>query len=168
MAEITTTSGSTASNRKKFSTRVDLTPMVDLGFLLITFFVFTTSISSPTSIKLILPDDGIVEGRTKSGETKTLTLLLAEDDNIYYYRGFPGNNMLKTNYNADGVRTVVNDVMNDVAARFGDRKEMTVIIKPTSRSTYKNLVDVLDEMLINGVSRYAVVDLDKVEQRMVE
>src|SRR5215475_5650233 len=68
---------------KKLSTRVDLTPMVDLGFLLITFFIFTTALTKPTAMRLILPADGT----TKAGESTVITLLLGKNNSIYYYEG---------------------------------------------------------------------------------
>src|SRR5579875_2231614 len=73
---------------KKLSTRVDMTPMVDLGFLLITFFIFTTTISQPTTLKLNLPQDTKnPEEQTKTKASGALTIMLGKDNNVFYYEG---------------------------------------------------------------------------------
>src|SRR6476646_10558495 len=90
---------------KKLSTKVDLTPMVDLGFLLITFFVFTTSISKATVMKLNMPDDSPDSMVTAEG--KTLNVLLAADNIVYYYYGDSINNMHSTNFSSQGLREVI-------------------------------------------------------------
>ena len=70
---------------KKLSTRVDLTPMVDLGFLLITFFIFTTSLSRPTTLAMKLPKDVPDNIKQKQPASGALTVLLAGNDRVFYY-----------------------------------------------------------------------------------
>src|SRR5512138_1445690 len=73
---------------KKLSTRIDMTPMVDLGFLLITFFIFTTTMSSPTTLKLNVPKDTEKEEeQNKAKESGALTIMLGKGNNVYYYEG---------------------------------------------------------------------------------
>ena len=108
MAEMDTSSGGGhkkgpgVKKSKKMSTRVDLTPMVDLGFLLITFFVFTTTMSEPTAMKLFLPKDTEKpEEQNKAKESGALTLMLGKDRVIYYYEGIlktDGSNFKTTNF----------------------------------------------------------------------
>jgi biopolymer transport protein ExbD len=148
---------------KKLSTRVDLTPMCDLGFLLITFFIFTTTISQPTAMHLGLPDDKVKpEDQNKIKQSGALTILLGKDNDVFYYEGElapAGSNFKSSNF-------------KDIRGEIMHKKQqadtnLVVVIKPNDESTYKNFIDILDEMLINDVGRYAVVDISPVEDRYV-
>lgn len=171
MAEMDTSSGGGhkkgpgVKKSKKLSTRVDLTPMVDLGFLLITFFIFTTTMSQPTAMKLILPKDTEKpEEQNKVKESGALTLMLGKDNTIFYYEGElapDGSNFKSTNFK--GVRDVIIDKKKNT-----NPEDFVVIIKPGPNATYKNTVDILDEMAINEVKRYAMVDLFDVERQLME
>src|ERR1700754_439199 len=72
---------------KKLSTRVDMTPMVDLGFLLITFFIFTATMSSPTTMDLNMPKESDQKDETKIKQSGALTILLGKNDQVFYYEG---------------------------------------------------------------------------------
>src|SRR5437588_12750358 len=66
------------------SLRIDMTPMVDLGFLLISFFIFTTTLSEKKAMSLIVPTDG---NPMKLGSKNALTILLAKGNHVYAYQG---------------------------------------------------------------------------------
>jgi len=170
MAEMDTSGGGGhkkgpgVKKQKKLSTRVDLTPMVDLGFLLITFFIFTTTMSQPTSMQLFLPKDtDKPEEQNKVKASGALTLLLGGNNVIYYYEGelLPDGSNFKTT----GFKDVRNVIMDK--KRSTDPKDFMVVIKPDENATYKNTVDILDEMTINDVKRYAMVDISPVEVQLV-
>lgn len=146
---------------KKLSTRVDLTPMVDLGFLLITFFIFTTTLSEQKAMKLNLPKGEEVKGTTPA--SKTISLLLCKDNKLKYYAGEDPATMLETNYSPSGIRNVILQQEEKVAAQFGNREETIVLIKPTEDCTYGNVVNTLDEMTINDIKRYILMDVNKDE-----
>lgn len=143
---------------KKLSTRVDLTPMVDLGFLLITFFIFTTALSEPSSITLPLPDESDTDKPTVTGERKTISLLLDANNTILYYQGSNTNAIQQTDYSSKGLRAVLLAKIKQVKTEFGFDAEPVVLIKPLAASSYGNLVNVLDEMMINGVKKYMLLD----------
>ena len=137
---------------KKLSTRVDLTPMVDLGFLLITFFIFTTTVSQPTSMNLNMPKDTKDPNLdTKVKESGSLTLMLGKGNVIYYYYGNDPATMQTTGYK--DVRKLILEKKRTTPA-----EDLFIIIKPDKDATYKNAVDILDEMDINDIGRYAMVD----------
>ena len=148
---------------KKLSTRVDLTPMVDLGFLLITFFIFTTTMSQPTAMRLALPDDKVKpEDQNKIKQSGALTLLLGKDNHVFYYEGelLPdASNFKSTNFK--DIRDVI------ISKKQQADTNLVVVIKPNDESNYKNFIDILDEMSINVVKRYAVVDISPVEVDLI-
>jgi len=149
---------------KKLSTRVDLTPMVDLGFLLITFFVFTTAISKPTAMNLILPhdaDDPFDSSITIA--SKTISILLSSHNKVFYYNGDSINAIHETNYSPAGLRSVLMDKRSFVRNKFRKASETVVLIKPTDDATYENIVNALDEMEINNITRYVLMDANKNE-----
>lgn len=172
MAELNSTA--THSNKrgvrrsKKLSTRVDLTPMVDLGFLLITFFMVTTAWSKPHASTLRMPADG---NPMALGNNAALTLVALEDNKIFYYNGDLDESLKKGSYGITGYgqHNGIGDIIRNKQLAMdkgykGGRKEMMLLIKPTPRSNYKNVVALLDEALINDVKRYALLDPTKDEQ----
>jgi len=150
---------------KKLSTRVDLTPMVDLGFLLITFFIFTTTMSQPTAMKLILPDNKAKpEEQNKAKESGALTIMLGKDNNIFYYEGILQPNGV--NFKSSNFKEIRDVIIHK--KQTTDTADLVIVIKPTDESTYKNVVDILDEMSINVIKRYALVDISPDEDRLVK
>ncbi|MBM3915712.1 MAG: biopolymer transporter ExbD [Sphingomonadales bacterium] len=178
---------------KKLSTRVDMTPMVDLGFLLITFFVFTATMSSPTTLDLNMPKDiKKQDEQTEVKESSVLTIMLGKGDQVYYYEGklvvdAAGNNFKQTTFK--GIRDIIVNKKKEVMDRYYQRpdpaceadakakgkpvsncadKDFVVIIKPSDDATYKNTVDILDEMTINQVRTYAMVKIGDVEYELIK
>ena len=147
---------------KKLSTRVDLTPMVDLGFLLITFFIFTTTMSQPTAMRLNLPKDvDKPDDQNKLKESAALTLMPSKNDQVYYYEGLDPSKIQTATFKT------IRDVILDKKRRT-DPKDFMVILKPSKDATYKNTVDMLDEMKIDEVKRYALVDISPDEYKFVD
>jgi biopolymer transport protein ExbD len=171
MAEITT--NTTAKNKKgkrvnKKNTRVDLTPMVDLGFLLITFFVFTTTMARPATMNIVQPKDS--ETSTDIPQSCALTVLLAKDNKIFYYEGLQQDNpvLKETTFSADGIRRVLLQKKAAVQKIKGSADEMVLILKMTDESNYKNFVDLVDEVQITGVKHYFMAELDGVDKKLLQ
>lgn len=149
------------NNKKKFI-KVDLTPMVDLGFLLITFFIVTTSMTEPQAMNYNTPADGM---SPVTAESKTLTLVLKAQNKIEYHNGNDSLHPKICGYSGvNGLRNILLQKQHQVEQQFGNKKEMVVLIQPTASCHYKNLVDALDEMLINGITRYMVVPAARSEE----
>ena len=163
--------GGGVRKQKKLNTRVDLTPMVDLGFLLITFFMFATTLSTPTALKLTMPKEDVDEkDQNKMPEEGSFSVLLGKDDRVFYYEGNDPSKLQASNYKE--IRDRILDKKKRVRAAFGgsdtaDQKNMMVVIKPTDDATNKNVVDLLDEMKINAIKLYAIVKPSDQEKAVV-
>ncbi|TWR25759.1 biopolymer transporter ExbD [Mucilaginibacter pallidiroseus] len=159
MAELNQTpeKAGSKSRSKKAALRVDLTAMVDLAFLLITFFILTTTLSKPHAMDVAMP-----VGDEQGGvpESRTLTVCLGKDNKVMYYLGLANKPLVAaklTNFKRDGLRKAIVDIREQVKKATG--KSMMVMIKPADTSVYENLVSALDEMTIAGVQQYAIADI---------
>jgi len=147
---------------KKMSTKVDMTPMVDLGFLLITFFIFTTTMSQPTAMNLFMPKDvDKPEEQNKVKESGAFTIMLGKEDVVYYYEGLDPTKIQTATF-----KTIRDEIIRK--KQNTNPEDLVVIIKPTEDATYKNTVDILDEMTINEIKRYAMVDISETEYQLVK
>ncbi|MCI9844132.1 ExbD/TolR family protein [Flavobacterium pectinovorum] len=170
MAELNTGDGGGGKGgkvrSKKQNSKVDLTAMVDLAFLLITFFMLTTTLSKPQSMSLGLPDKEDDPNKKtedmKVDERRTMTIMMGEDNKLVYYMGLLENPIAgpkDIEYGKGGIRKELLARKKSVVEITGDKeKGIIVIIKPGKKSKYKNLVDILDEMAITGVGTYAIVN----------
>ena len=194
--------GNKKARQKKQTLRVDFTPMVDMNMLLITFFMFATTLLKPQVMNIAMPSTE----KPKKGEeviigkSTAITILLGANDKIYYYEGkleeqvYEDSTFLKkTTYGEDGIRQIlleknrgtyekiqeykiqrergeISIVLYDSIAKMiqneanEKRNEFglfapNVLIKPTDKSSYKNMVDILDEMLITNIGFYQIVEL---------
>jgi biopolymer transport protein ExbD len=196
MAEISTESSKKGKKKvtKKVSTRVDLTPMVDLGFLLITFFMLTTTMIKPQTMEIAMPSKDKVseEEQTKVKASRAITIILGKDNTVYYYEGTRENEMDPivelTDFSSTGIRKFLIerniDVMLNVEKLdrnlpqeefekkkleiMSDKKAPIVIIKATDEASYKNLIDILDEMAICNIGRYAIVDITEYDIELIK
>lgn len=158
---------------KKQSTRVDLTAMVDLAFLLITFFMLATTFNKPKTMEINMPEK--TDKKTDEAPlkvSKSYTVLLGERDKVYTYVGTDDAKAgeLKvdsTDFSREGIRASILNRQKEVAAQWGSKDELVVLIKAMPKSRYKNLVDILDEMAITQTKRYAIVDLDKTDRAIM-
>ena len=194
MANIDTTGkGETKKGRpERKILRVDFTPMVDMNLLLITFFMFCTTLSIPQIMDVAMPTD---KGEQPVPDSKSVTVILGENDKVYYYEGLANyedytslketntlglRNMLLTRNNANMSKIkelrqkrykkqITEKEFKEMSSNVKKSKDgLIVLIKPTEKSNYKNLVDALDEMQICGVGKYTIVDLEDGDKVLME
>lgn len=185
---------------KKQSTRIDMTPMVDLAFLLLTFFVLTATFSKPKSMELTFPaPPETIEDQppVKNG----ITFLLTGDDKIFYYVGEfrpkdddkgPKTSLSELNFSQSSLHKFLleknkemqdkilnlkgqfdnNQIADTTYKRMvrnvkADKDSYTFLIKTDDKATYKNVIDVIDELNVNVVGKYVMVDMLKPELDMI-
>ncbi|MFD3275583.1 ExbD/TolR family protein [Aquirufa echingensis] len=167
MAEIDSSGGGKKGGKKrskKMSTKIDMTPMVDLGFLLITFFMLTTTLAKPVTMQLNMPDKTDTKETSPVKLSETLTVC-PDVDKVYYYQGIPteaGTVMQVTNYSETGIRKVIADLKAKVGSNF------TIVIKPTKKAKYRNMIDMLDECAITNNKRYALLEIDPDTEALIK
>jgi biopolymer transport protein ExbD len=169
MAELDTSGGGKHKGgkvrSKKASTRVDLTAMVDLAFLLITFFMLTTTLNKPKAMDLAMPDKTVKTNQLPVAATRSMTILLGSNNKVEWYMGEPGKSAPTVdNFGKDGLRKALIDNGKKVEdTHAAPDNFMIVLIKPSDKSNYENLVTALDEMSITNVKSYAIVDITPME-----
>jgi len=169
MAELDTSGGGKHKGgkvrSKKSSTRVDLTAMVDLAFLLITFFMLTTTLAKKKEMDLAMPDNSVKVNQLPVAETRTMTILLGSHNKLEWYMGLPGKTPPTVdNYGKNGLRkALIENSKNVESTHAAPDNFMIVLIKPSDKSTYENLVTTLDEMSITAIKSYAIVNILPIE-----
>jgi len=160
----------------KAKPRIDMTPMVDLGFLLLTFFVLTTTMNTPTAMPIVVPPKQKEIDKTpppKVAESKVVMVLVGDKNRVYFYQGVEDKGAIELN-SAEfkpgdiGVRTTLLDYREKIRTRWANDKDndpMIVIIKFADKSRFRNFVDILDEMNIIKQRKYIV---DKITPRELE
>jgi len=153
MAEIENKQKSKSDVTKRVATRVDMTPLVDLAFLLITFFMLATTLAKPKVMEVNMPF-----GRVTSPVKHAVTLLLSDKNRIYYFYGIDTNKARITNF--DGTRKVL--LMYNKTY-----PNLTIVIKMDNEAKFGNLVDALDEMVITNSKRYSISDFTLFDKEII-
>ena len=185
--------------QKKFSIRVDFTPMVDMNMLLITFFMLCTSMSKPQTMEISMPRKDLLneQEQNKVKASKAMTILLGKEGSVYYYMGEPDyenpDMVQETDFSPNGLRAILlgrnqvvmqkirelkqkkanleisnEEYLKEAAEIRKDKDSPVILIKATDFANYKNLIDVLDEMQISNIGRYAIMDITPGDLRLLQ
>jgi len=167
MAELVASEkNSKRSSLQKLPPRIDLTAMVDLAFLLITFFILTTSLAKPRAMPLNMPPPG-PSGAV--GESTTMTVCLGNNNQALWYRGMadkPLTTPQLTGYGKNGLRKIIIETGHQIFKATG--KQMMVVVKPSAHSKYADLVAALDEINITNIQYYAIADISAKDVEMLK
>lgn len=150
---------------KRQSTKIDMTPLVDLAALLITFFMLTTTFNKPQTMEINMPKKvDNPEEQIALKASNAMTIILGPDDELYYYFGLAEDSpeIVESSYAANGIRQVL------LSSQVKSNDMMTVMVKPMENSRYKNMVDILDELKITDTKRFAMVDIGESDKKLVQ
>ncbi|CAM4220755.1 outer membrane transport energization protein ExbD [Pedobacter westerhofensis] len=159
MAELNTTS----RNRKE-TPKVDLTAMVDLAFLLITFFMLTTSLAKQNAMDIVKPDENDESDFNELPASRTMTILLGKNNKVAWYMGEAGKSRPYIDDYKQIRKSILINKMKLVSGKITDKKSLIVVIKPTSGATYKNFVDIMDELSIAKITTAPSIDDDHITE----
>lgn len=167
MAELQVTAG--RGRLQRGNPRIDLTPMVDLGFLLITFFMMTTTMNNPKAMDIQMPYSPS-PATTAFYESSAITLMPAKDHRVYYYEGlFQPGIPFKEVHTAEALRVLLQDKQKALRARpLANERQLQVLIKPHATATVTDIVDLFDEMNILDVRQVAMVDISVDEVKALD
>jgi biopolymer transport protein ExbD len=210
MAQLETGGDQGNSKQKKMNARVDFTPMVDMIMLLVTFFMLCTTLLKPQTMEIAMPSDKEDlqdDQRSQVKESEAITVIIDENNTIYYFEGKPGEDvtLTPTQYGSEGIRKVLltknaramaqvealkkeystKEVNEKTKAEYkeklseirngkkigADGKAIptpTVVIKPSDKASYKNLIDVLDVMQICNIGKYVIDNFTDDDQALVD
>ncbi|MBB6372715.1 biopolymer transporter ExbD [Chryseobacterium shigense] len=166
MAEVIAQEKQGGSKQRKKLIRVDMTPMVDLGFLLITFFMFTTNFTKPNVMDLGLPGKGNPPSGPVVDQKNQVTFILGKDNRVFYHQSnekdLNTGNLKETDFSGVKISKIISDAYRNAPIP----ENFTVIVKPTDEANYKNFVDILDNIAISKKERYGITDIKPWEKKV--
>lgn len=158
--------GKKTQNKKPI--RVDMTPMVDLGFLLITFFMFTTNFSKPNAINFSNPPKNPRHVENYIDYRNSIVFIIGKDGKVFYYQAdkkdLNDNSLKEVSFD----KAQVAKTIESAKAKAPKKEIFTVIIKPADDSQYKTMVDMLDEMTITKSELYGISEMNDKEKELYE
>lgn len=160
MAAIDSNAQSRSRTRQRPVPRIDMTPMVDLAFLLLTFFIMTTTLMKQPALEIRQPVTDETAGSKQVEAGRVLNLVLGKNDRVYWYVGLPGSEAHVTDFSSSEVRKLLTQKNTEI-------KKLYVFIKASDQSRYRNMVDVLDEIIITGIADYAFLNPDPEDYKLI-
>lgn len=152
------------SHMMRHQPRIDMTPMVDLGFLLITFFIFTTTMADHRVEPIVVPADTPSARPNKTAASATVNVVLGNDNKVFFYTGkwedaVATNAIVATTYNVyTGLGNLIRAKQNWLDKNYKEKRDgLILLIKPTDASTYQNFIHAMDEVAINNIKTYVVM-----------
>ena len=141
------------SKQKKMNSRVDFTPMVDMIMLLVTFFMLCTTLLKPQTMEISMPSDREDikdENRSQIAASKAITILIDENDALYYFKGKPDGGtpedgqLFKTTYGKEGIRKVLQlsnlealEAVQELKAEFATKKTSNIQQEQKLKADFK-------------------------------
>ncbi len=152
---------------RKLNLRLDMTPMVDLAFLLLTFFMLTTTFAKPRVMQLQMPVHD-PEHPSDVMERRAMTVIVGRQHRVFYYFGLsrptdpsvPVPTLHTTDFSAHGLRQAL------LLARQ-HQPELVVLLKANPAASYQDMVNLLDEMTLTNQPKYALTVLTAADRALL-
>lgn len=139
---------------KRMSVRNDMTPMVDVAFLLLTFFMLTTVFSQPQAMEINMPDS---KEPVEIAESNVLQVRVDQRGDVYW--GFGREAPTKAPFT---------DIEKILLQNANRNPEKTVtVLKVDREGTYKNAVDILDAFETGNVKRFAIAPMTEEDRTLI-
>ncbi|WP_262149390.1 ExbD/TolR family protein [Chryseobacterium foetidum] len=168
MAEVITPEKHGKRRPRQTSIRVDMTPMVDLGFLLITFFMFTTNFTKPNTMDVKLPAKSTDGKTTEINEKNQITFILGKNNRVFYHQSSDGKLNSGNLKEAEISDTSIGNLIDTAHKNAPAKENFTVIIEPTDDANYKNFVDILDNVSSTQKYRYGISNMKSWEKKVYD
>jgi biopolymer transport protein ExbD len=139
---------------RRLGIRIDMTPLVDVAFLLLTFFMYTTSMSRPQTMEINLPPDKNVH--VEVAETKLMTLRVNDKGVIYWSMAMEAPKIVD-----------FKDFRAFLADKSANIPGLIVILKIDRQGKYKMMVDLIDEFNLAGVQRFSLAPMTDQDKSII-
>ncbi|MFA6456645.1 MAG: biopolymer transporter ExbD [Bacteroidota bacterium] len=146
--------------KKRIAVRIDMTPMVDVAFLLLTFFMLTTSMSKPQTMEINLPP---ADTKADVAESNLLTLRITDDFRIFWNVG------TEKPVTVDGANK--KERLINLGKLLKDRSranpKLISLIKVDGKAKYIDMVDIMDELNINDITRFSLAPMEDKDKKEI-
>lgn len=143
-----------------------MTPMVDLGFLLITFFMFTTNFTKVYKMDVKLPAKSTDGTYTEINEKNQVTFILGKNNRVFYHQSSEGklstSNLKETQFKDENIKQIISEACKTAPSK----ENFTIIIEPTDDANYKNFVDIFDNVSVSKESHYGISNMKPWEKQV--
>jgi biopolymer transport protein ExbD len=134
--------------KRRVNIRIDMTPMVDVAFLLLTFFMLTTTMNRPQTMEINLPPDS--KTKVEIAATNLLTLLVNEKGDMYYYIGMGVEPPVKISFA---------DLRKTLSQKVQENPKLVTLVKIDRKGKYQMMVDIMDELNLANITRFSLAPM---------
>ncbi len=139
---------------RRLGINIDMTPMVDIAFLLLTFFMLTTTMTKPQTMEINLPPSSDV--KVEIAESNLMTLRVKEDGAIYWNMGIESPKKVEFN----NLRILMKE-------RYEQNPKLTVLLKIDRKGKYYMMVDIIDEFNVSGINRFSIAPMGEIDMKVL-
>jgi biopolymer transport protein ExbD len=139
---------------RRLGVRIDMTPMVDIAFLLLTFFMLTTTMTKPQTMEINLPPDK--EVKVEMAESNLMTLRVQETGAMYWNIGIESPHKIE-----------FKDLKAHLKDRMAQNPKLTVLLKIDRKGKYSMMVDIIDEFNVCSVGRFSIAPMNDTDLKVL-